>query len=129
MKRISALGISSVLVIFAVLCLTVFAVLSVSTVQAQLRLADSTRRAVTGYYSADCCAENILAQLRSGKQPENVEKNGDVYTYACKISDTQVLTVCVKVSGTEYSVLQWQAVSVAEWNPEEDLPVWDGNVP
>ena len=51
MKRISALGISSVLVIFAVLCLTVFAVLSVSTVQAQLRLADSTRRAVTGYYS------------------------------------------------------------------------------
>ena len=45
---VSAVGICSVLVIFAVLCLTVFAVLSVSTVQGHLRLADSSRSAVTG---------------------------------------------------------------------------------
>ena len=129
MKKINGVGISSLLVIFAVLCLTVFAILSVSTVQAQLRLAESTRRAVTGYYGADCCAENILAQLRAGEHPENVEKDGDTYTYACKISETQVLAVCVKVSGTEYEILQWQAISVAEWNAEDDLPVWDGQKP
>ena len=126
MKRINAVGTSSLLVIFAVLCLTVFAVLSIATVQAQLRLAESTRRSVTGYYSADCCAENILARLRAGEEPENVEKNGDLYRYACKISETQVLAVCVKVSGTEYAVLQWQAISVVDWNGEDDLPVWDG---
>ncbi|MBQ2785964.1 MAG: hypothetical protein IJF02_05625 [Oscillospiraceae bacterium] len=129
MKKINGVGISSLLVIFAVLCLTVFAILSVSTVQAQLRLAESTRRAVTGYYSADCCAENILAQLRAGEHPENVEKDGDTYTYACKISETQVLAVRVEVSGAEYSVLQWQAISVADWNSEDRLPVWDGQMP
>lgn len=129
MKKINGVGISSLLVIFAVLCLTVFAILAVSTVQAQLRLAESTHRAVTGYYSADCRAESILAQLRAGEHPENVEKNGDIYTYACKISETQVLAVCVKVSGMEYSVLQWQAISVADWNADDNLPVWDGEKP
>ena len=129
MKRISGVGISSLLVIFAVLCLTVFAVLSVSTAQAQLRLAESTRRAATGYYSADCCAEEILARLRGGEHPENVKKDGDTYTYACKISETQVLAVRVTVNGTDYKILQWQAVSVAEWNTEDKLPVWDGETP
>ena len=129
MKRISGVGLSSLLVIFAVLCLTVFAVLSVSTAQAQLRLAESARRAVTGYYSADRCAENILARLRCGEHPENVEKDGDTYTYACKISDTQVLAVRVTVIGTDYEILQWQAVSVAEWNTEDKLPVWNGEAP
>ena len=59
----SAVGISSLLVIFAVLCLAVFALLSVSTVQAQNRLAESSREAVLGYYRADCEAETVLAAL------------------------------------------------------------------
>lgn len=129
MKKINGVGISSLLVIFAVLCLTVFAILSVSTVQAQLRLAESTRRAAIGYYSADCRAESILARLRAGEHPENVEIDGDIYTYACKITETQVLAVCVEVKGTEYKILRWQAVSVAEWNAEDKLPVWDGGTP
>ena len=41
-------GGSSLLVIFAVLCLTVFALLGFSTVQADGRLADSTVQAVSG---------------------------------------------------------------------------------
>lgn len=129
MKKIHGVGLSSLLVIFAVLCLTVFAILSVSTVQAQLRLAESARRAVTGYYSADCGAEAILARLRNGEKPDNVEKNGDIYTYACKISETQVLAVCVRVSGAEYEILRWQAVSAADWDAEDRLPVWDGQIP
>ena len=83
----------------------------------------------TGYYSADCCAEEILARLRGGEHPENVKKDGDTYTYACKISETQVLAVRVTVNGTDYKILQWQAVSVAEWNTEDKLPVWDGETP
>lgn len=126
---ISAVGISSLLVIFAVLCLTVFALLSVSTVQAQLRLAENTRRAITGYYSADCEAERILACLRSGQRPENVEQNGDIFTYTCPISDTQALAVCVKCSGAEYTVLRWQTISVSQWDAEDKLPVWNGQEP
>ena len=52
-----AVGVSSLLVIFAVLCLTVFALLSISTVRADGRLGDKVQTAVIGYYEADFQAE------------------------------------------------------------------------
>lgn len=124
----SAVGISSLLVIFAVLCLTVFALLSVSTVQAQTRLAESSRNAVISYYRADSQAEEILASLRKGESCEGVSQNGDVYTYTCQISDTQVLAVAVEIDGNNYKILYWQAVSTVDWEAEEALPVWDGQL-
>ncbi len=125
----NAVGVSSLLVIFAVLCLTVFALLSVSTVLSQQRLAQSTRSAVTDYYAADCEAEQILAQLRAGQCPQGVQKNGDIYTYTCPVSQTQMLAVQVRVNGTDYTVLRWQTVSAAQWEAEDKLPVWDGQEP
>ena len=50
-------GGSSLVVIFAVLCLTVFALLGLSTVRADKRLADINVKAVTDYYSAEFEAE------------------------------------------------------------------------
>ena len=125
----SAVGICSLLVIFAVLCLAVFALLSVSTVQAQVRLAESSRNAVAGYYRADCEAEEILASLRVGVIPEGVTQKDDVFTYGCRISDTQILAVTVKIGADQYTILQWQAVSTADWEAEDQLPVWDGQKP
>ena len=48
-----AVGGISLLVVFAVLCLTVFALLSLTTVQADVRLADASVQAVEDYYAAD----------------------------------------------------------------------------
>lgn len=134
MKKETALalpgvGISSLLVIFAVLCMTVFALLSVSTVDAHARLAESSRTAVAGYYQADCAAEEILARLRSGETLDDVRRDGNTYYYACPISDTQTLAVCVEVDGEDYTILRWQAISTADWEADDDLPVWDGNQP
>ena len=112
----------SLLVIFAVLCLTVFALLSLSTVQADGRLSDASTKAVTAYYAADCQAEDILARLRDGELPE-----GDTYAYECPISDTQTLAVEVLLKDTTYTVLRWQAVSTADWEPDTGLELWDGD--
>lgn len=124
-----AVGLSSLLVIFGVLCLTVFALLSVSTVSAHQRLAQSSRQAVAGYYRADSQAEEILARLRSGEVPQGVSREGHQYTYSCPISDTQTLVVCVEVVGQQYQILRWQAISTADWEAEDRLPVWDGEMP
>ena len=121
-----AVGGSSLLVIFAVLCLTVFAMLALSTVQANGRLSDASAEAVTSYYAADAQAEAILAQLRAGQVPEDVTVTGETYTYTCPISDTQALEVEVRVNGTDYEVLRWQSVSTADWQADESLHVWDG---
>lgn len=122
----TGVGVSSLLVIFAVLCLTVFALLSISTVKADLRLSEQSARTVEGYYEAACRAEEILARLRGGEIPSGVTKNGDIYTYACPISDIQTLAVQVKLSGTDYEILRWQAVSTVDWQADDSLPVWNG---
>ena len=122
-----AVGASSLLVIFAVLCLTVFALLSISTVRADERLGDKAAAAVESYYEADCQAELILAQLRAGEMPEGVYRQGNVYSYSCAVSDSQSLAVQVRVNGAEYEVLRWQVIATAQWQAEEALPVWQGN--
>jgi hypothetical protein len=119
-------GGSSLLVIFAVLCLTTFSLLSLSTVQADARLGDAAAQAVSGYYQADCQAETILAQLRQGQVPQGVTVDGDRYTYACPISDSQTLAVEVEVHGTSYTVLRWQATYSADWEFDDSLEVWNG---
>lgn len=125
-----AVGGSSLLVIFAVLCLTVFALLGLSGVQAGGRLSDASAQAVSAYYDADCRAEEILAALRQGVVMEGVRREADgIYAYTCPISDTQALEVRVRLDGEDWSVLRWQAVSTARWEADESLDLWDGGVP
>lgn len=121
-------GGSSLLVIFAVLCLTVFALLSLSTVQAYGRLADASAKAVTDYYAADVQAEVIFARLRSGERPEEVTQSGDRYFYTCSVSDTQELQVELLREEGGWRVLRWQAVSIGATGTAQNLPVWDGGV-
>ena len=108
------------------ICLTVFALLALSTVQADRRLSDASARSVEVYYEADCRAEEILARLRAGEIPAGVTETDGVYTYACAISDTQELRVSVREDGGDWTVLQWQAVSTADWQEDDSLDLWDG---
>ncbi len=121
-----AVGGVSLLVVFAVLCLTVFALLSLSTVRADERLSLASAQAVADYYSADCAAQEILARLRLGELPDGVLINGAVYSYRCAISDTQVLLVELERREGEFAVLRWQAVPAQDWTADEHLDVWDG---
>lgn len=121
-----AVGGSSLLVIFAVLCLTVFALLGLSTVQADQRLAEASAKAVSDYYQADLQAERILAQLRCGQVPQDVMRQGEVYSYVCPVSDTKQLEVEVECRDGVWNVLRWQMISLVAWEADESLDVWDG---
>lgn len=121
------IGASSLLVMFAVLCLTVFALLSLSTAQANARLSEASAQSVKDYYLADCEAEEIFARLRAGEVPEGVSISGDCCSYTCPLSETQKLNVELRRSGNHWTVLRWQTVSTADWTAEDDLPVWTGN--
>lgn len=130
-----AVGGVSLLVAFAVLCLTVFALLSLTTVQADARLAEASARAVEEYYAADCAAQEILARLRNGETPAEAESHsydswhrGTRYTYAVPISDSQELQVEVLLDGEDYEILRWQAQYTGEWETVEGLDLWDGTL-
>ncbi len=107
-------GGSSLFVIFAVLCLTVFTLLALSTAAADSRLANASSKAVTDYYAADSEAEAILASLRQGQIPEGVHADNNTYTYSCSISDTQELLVEVYIDNNTWTILRWQSVSTAQ---------------
>jgi len=125
-------GISALLVIFAVLCLTVLAILSVSTVKADQKLAERSAAQVEQYYAADCEAEAILARLRQGEIPQEVTPAGEtesgdtIYAYTCPLSDIQRLEVQVAAGSETWTILRWQMVSSTDWQADEDLQVWDG---
>lgn len=122
----SPVGASSLMVIFAVLCLTVFAVLSLATARSGYRQAVSAAESVREYYEADCLAEEILALIRNGQTPQSVIENNGIYYYTCPISETQTIEVSVKAENGEYAVVRWQSVPADEWSAGEDMDVWDG---
>ena len=103
-------GGSSLLIIFAVLCLTVLAMLSLSTAQNNAKMSRASADSVTAYYAADTQAEEILARLRGGEMPDGViaetDGGGTRYEYTVPISDTQVLSVTVYLEGTDWKVLR-----------------------
>ena len=61
-----AVGGSSLLLIFAALCFTVFTLLTLSTAQADRKLSDVAANVVSDYYKADLEAEEIFSMLREG---------------------------------------------------------------
>ena len=104
-------GGTSLLVIFAILCLTTFSVLSIATARANASGSRVSAEAVRSFYNADLEAEEIFSRIRAGEMPEGVTLDGNIYSYTCKISETQTLFVEIMLDGGTYTVLRWQAVS------------------
>ena len=123
----STVGGSSILTIFAVLCLVVFALLSLSTAKADSKLSNKSVKAVENYYKADKNAEIILARLRQGNKVDGVEKKGDTYTYKCKIDENQNLHVSVTIKGNKYIVNQWKKVYDGKWEDDKKIEIWEGS--
>ena len=113
-------GGSSLMVIFGVLCLVVFAVLTLSSALAGQRIEMASVNATSAYYAADCEAEEKIAELR--------EKGMDgEYSFTCDVSDKQCINVTVKISGDNYEIISWQTNYTASWEADDSLNVWDGN--
>ena len=119
-----AVGGSSLLVIFAVLCLTVFAALSLTTVTADTRLSRQNADSVAAFYAADTLAEEVYARIRSGGMPQGVTVEGDTYTYTVSVSETRVLQVELRRSGEDFAVIRWQTMAKKAWQADDTLIVW-----
>ncbi len=124
---VPAVGGSALLTIFAVLCLMVFALLSLSTALSGERLTEASTASTENYYAASFEAESILARIRGGEIPDGVCVSGDTYSYSCPIGESAELRVEIELSGGEWTVLRWQSVPTVDWENDTSLPVWDGN--
>lgn len=124
----TTVGASSILTIFALLCLIVFALLSLSTAKADSTLSKKSVDAVTAYYKADLQAEEILAELRQNNCYCNSNAKNVVRTYSCPIDDKQELQVEVEMGKDTYHIKKWKKVYTGEWKPDDTMDVWEGGI-
>ena len=116
----------TLLTVFAVLCLAVMSMLSLSAVRSDAELSRRSAEAVTAWYAADTRAEEILAELRRGGMPAGVTRRGDIYCYCVPIIGSRELQVEVRLEEGEYTVLRWQSAGAGDWEANEELAVWNG---
>ena len=120
-----AIGGSSLLVIFSVLCLTVFSLLSLNTALSEQRLSQAYREDVQQWYAADLQAQELFAKLRSGETVPGVDRSGGQYAYSLPISGHQTLQVVLRENGGSWEVISWRATAHPE-DGDSNLPVWQG---
>ena len=129
--RVPAIGGGALLSIFAILCLVVFAVLDLATLQADRRLFSSLAEGTEQYYVAELEANRILGELRSGSVPDGVVSmdglavDEAIYRYAVPVSDTQELECVVTVSSDgSYGITRWVLQRSGPWEGDFDTPVF-----
>lgn len=132
-------GSASIVLVFAVLCLSVFTLISLSTATSDKALTDAAVETVTGYYRADTLAEYILADiLAADAVPETVrgvavssvldfDTSASIASFSCPISDVKELYVEVAVFEDTYDILNWRMRDVGDWSVDDSLPVWPGD--
>lgn len=134
-------GSASIIMVFAVLCLTVFSVLALVTANQEWQLAQKSAIAVTNYYAADTEAEQrylSIAELwRSNPDPASLmeqdvtvtaDDNGRLLLqYNIAIDGQQQLSVTLRPDANgQLTVSQWQVTATQEWTYDDTIPVWDG---
>ena len=149
-KSIISTGTTSIVLIFVMLCLLTFSVLSLTSAEANLRLIQLSADRTTDYYDAENAANDILirideilnaayqssitaddfyVQAREAlkDEPDVFLNEGGVLSYQVPLGENQMLAVELSVSydtlsnGHHYAIESWQAVSGYDWNPDDTL--------
>lgn len=144
----ASLGSSSLILIFIVLCLVSFGMLSLSAAENDWNLAKRNADAVSGYYAADSQAESfyqtaLMAVKEAVLTTSDAEEQKKLVRDALGIyygeDDTAAMTVpmergqalSVKLA-FDYSgegnaeVLSWKVIMTEDYEIDTSMPVWTG---
>ena len=141
-----SVGSISLLVIFLVLCMSIFSVLSLTTAKAELRLAEMSARVITGYYDADLACmekmERLQEMLNQGATSSDVVREAELLGGTATLADGAVrieyshhiipgqdLQAVLEMANGKISILSWKAIDVGDWEPDETLNLWTGDLP
>jgi hypothetical protein len=154
MHSTSGIGVVTLFVVLLILCLTVFAVLTFASANADLRLSEKNAEMVEAYYAADNTAtlisEDISAFWKQGAPKPNDDacrvlaeeiRSREGIAEITYVSDDRGLTVSYGVfvdtlltldvelslpRGGVCEILSWRVMADEPSFEEEMLPVWEG---
>ena len=127
----SVSGAVSLVMIFCVLCLVVFTVLTLSTAVREQQLSELTAERAGAYYEADAKAVETVVALRRGENPPEVQitqaDGAALAEFSVPAGGDQALEVAVRLTDTDCEILRWQTVYTGSWELDNTIEVWDGN--
>ncbi len=128
-------GSTSIVMVFSVLCLTVFAVLSYITARNELDLARRSADSVTAYYAADSAAVDVYNALLSGdftRRDDTISACGtEIFScegeyggelcYSVPIDEMQELYVELSGEDSGYRIVAWIVCDTGDWIVDDTL--------
>ena len=141
-RSIISTGTVTIVLIFVMLCMVTFAVLSLASAQADLRLSQKNADRSEAYYDAENRASDILF-LISDRMVESKGQADESSWYSFMRSSLEgdsgitftddshlnysVVSLRLSYDGAgrpgHYEILAWQIVSTHDWEADEPLPV------
>lgn len=125
-------GTASLVLIFVMLCMLTFSVLSLVSAQADLRLSRKSAERTRAYYAAENAANDILIDILAARKRgleadavEGVYLTESGCAYEVPLGEDQVLSVELAFAPEGgYDILAWRTVSAYDWAPADtfDLP-------
>ncbi len=156
-ERGMGVGYVTLIMLFAVICLTVLASLSYQAARANDKLNEKSIYFTQRYYSADARANEIVSIFdeaafeahETGFFADSFEaicqekasaynavikrvQEGFLVSYSCSLTDNTELSVKILFfdlpkDGERYRIEEWKTVAVSADESEETLGVWDGS--
>jgi hypothetical protein len=135
------IGTSFLLVIFIILCLVTFAVLSLSSALRDANYSRKESERTTAFYEANGTAEEKLGEVIAAFRSHQLETVDGIsiadsssdtsaeVSYEISINDTQLLDVTVLLdengglSDGIYQITCWKEITSSDWNGSSTLPV------
>jgi hypothetical protein len=139
MKKGIGIGSASIVLVFAVLCLTVFAIISYTSAIADKALVNVEAKLVQGYYEADLMAELILVELLEADFiPDTVHDVDIIYgwdwdlgidtlSFTYPITDEMDLHVVLAMYDETMDIITWRMRSTDGWERDESFTLFDGD--
>ena len=146
-----SIGASSLILIFIVLCMATFGLLSLSSAQGDLKLARRNADAVKGYYEADNKGQQwlkgvdevLMEEMGKGQDStqcslEIKDRLGDLYDRETGLISTDIpmdrgqslhIELVLMFGEKRYEVKSWYVYNSEEYEIDTSMPVWGGPVP
>jgi len=132
------IGAASIMLVFVVLCLVIFAIISLSPALTERALARQELALVQDFYAADARAERIVAEILTAPTipaaVDNIpigsfwsmEVFADVAYFAVPINETMLLNVEIALgAGGLYQILTWRMQNTHDWQPDDSIDLFD----
>lgn len=144
--RSAGIGGSLILIIFIVLTITVFSVLTLVSSQNEIGTVKKTAEIAAAYYNAEKEAALKTAEIKravSGIDDSqsiadislekgaaaSVTPEGVNITFKVKIDDNRSIETVLHAANGDITVFSQKIVSEKEFIIDDDLPIWDGSSP